>query len=181
MRALGCGVGAWEGCARTAPTLGQTPNRVAMRLLVLNGPNLNRLGLREPHVYGAGSLGDLEANLRAAFPGVELSFAQSNHEGEMIDRLHGAATDGLDGVVMNPGGYAHTSVALRDAVASIAPLPVVEVHVTNVHAREGFRHTLLSASACVGVISGLGRAGYALAVRFLLDRPTDAAPGGGAA
>ena len=153
-----------------------------MRLLILNGPNLNRLGLREPHVYGAGSLGDLEADLRAAFPDIDLSFSQSNHEGAMIDRLHAASDAGLDGVVMNPGGLAHTSVALRDAVAAIAPLPVVEVHVTNVHAREGFRHTLLSAGACVGVISGLGRAGYALAVRFLLDRlALDPAPGGGAA
>ena len=152
-----------------------------MRLLVLNGPNLNRLGLREPHIYGAGSLGDLEEDLRAAFPDVDLTFAQSNHEGEMVDRLHAAADAGLDGVVMNPGGLAHTSVALRDAVASIAPLPVVEVHVTNVHAREGFRHTLLSAGACVGVISGLGRAGYALAVRILLDRPAARVAGGGAA
>ncbi len=152
-----------------------------MRLLVLNGPNLNRLGLREPHVYGAGSLDDLEAGLRAAFPDVAFAFAQTNHEGEMIDRLHAAATDGTDGVAMNPGGLAHTSVALRDAVASIAPLPVVEVHVTNVHAREPFRHTLLSAGACVGVISGLGRAGYALAVRFLLDRQSDPQTGGGTA
>ena len=155
-----------------------------MRLLVLNGPNLNRLGLREPHVYGAGSLGDLEEGLRAAFPSVDLAFVQSNHEGALVDALHAAAGDGTAGVVMNPGGLAHTSVALRDAVASIAPLPVVEVHVTNVHAREGFRHTLLTAGACVGVISGLGRDGYALAVRFLLGRSGEASAretGGGAA
>lgn len=133
----------------------------------MNGPNLNLLGTREPAVYGAGTLGDLEADLRAASPGVDLSFFQSNHEGALVDRLHAAREDGTTGVVFNPGALSHTSIALRDAIAAIAPLAVVEVHLTNVHAREPFRHTLLTAGACAGSISGLGRAGYALAVRYL--------------
>ena len=141
-----------------------------MRLLVLNGPNLNLLGTREPEVYGAGSLADLEADLRTAFPDVAFAFVQSNHEGALLDALHAARTDGTVGVAMNLGAYSHTSVALRDAVAAIAPVPVVEVHLSNVHAREAFRHTLLTAQTCVGIVSGLGRFGYHAAVRFLLDR-----------
>ena len=142
------------------------------RILVLNGPNLNLIGLREPEVYGHGTLAELEAGLRAAFPEVAFSFVQSNHEGALIDALHAARTDGTVGVVMNAGAFSHTSIALRDAVAAIAPVPVVEVHITNVHAREAFRHTLLTAGACVGSIAGLGRTGYHLAVRFLLERAT---------
>ncbi|HYE56896.1 MAG TPA: type II 3-dehydroquinate dehydratase [Rhodothermales bacterium] len=144
--------------------------RHTSRILVLNGPNLNLLGQREPAVYGTGTLTDLEAELRAAFPEVDFVFAQSNHEGALIDRMHEARTDGTLGVVMNPGGFSHTSVALRDAVASIAPVPVVEVHLSNVHAREPFRHRLITAGACVGSIAGLGRAGYHLAVRYLVER-----------
>ena len=140
-----------------------------MNLLVLNGPNLNLLGTREPETYGAGTLADLEADLEAAFPDVRLAFFQSNHEGALIDRLHEAHRDGVEGVVFNPGGYTHTSVALRDAVAAIAP-PVVEVHLSNVHAREGFRHRSLVAGACAGQISGLGPLGYHLAVRYFLSR-----------
>ena len=136
-----------------------------LSLLVLNGPNLNLLGTREPEVYGAGTLSDLEADLRSAFPDVDLAFFQSNHEGALIDRLHAAHADALDGVVFNPGGFTHTSVALRDAVAGIA-VPVVEVHLSNVHAREPFRRTSLLASVCAGQISGLGRAGYRLAVTY---------------
>ena len=133
-------------------------------VLVLNGPNLNRLGAREPAVYGAATLGDLEADLRRQFPGLALRFAQHNAEGDLIDALHGAAGAETAGVVFNPGGYAHTSVALRDAVASI-PTPVVEVHISNVYAREPFRHTSLLSAVCAGVITGFGTAGYALAVR----------------
>ncbi|MEM1126300.1 MAG: type II 3-dehydroquinate dehydratase [Bacteroidota bacterium] len=139
-----------------------------MHLLILNGPNLNLLGTREPAVYGAGTLADLEAALRDAFPEHTLSFFQSNHEGVLIDRLHAAHAEGVDGVVFNPGAYTHTSVALRDAIAGTG-LHVVEVHLSNVHAREAFRHTSLLAPVCVGQISGLGRAGYHLAVRFFLD------------
>ena len=135
-------------------------------VLVLNGPNLNRLGTREPEVYGAATLADLEADLRRQFPELALRFAQHNAEGDLIDALHAADTPETAGVVFNPGGYAHTSVALRDAVASIAT-PVVEVHLSNVYARERFRHTSLVAGACAGVIVGLGTAGYALAVRHV--------------
>ena len=141
-----------------------------MHLLILNGPNLNLLGTREPGTYGAGTLADLEAGLKAAFPDVGLAFFQSNHEGTLIDRLHQAHHDGLDGVAFNPGGYTHTSVALRDAVAAIR-VPVIEVHLSNVHAREDFRHRSHIAGACVGQISGLGHAGYHLAVRYFLGQP----------
>ncbi|MEM1094324.1 MAG: type II 3-dehydroquinate dehydratase [Bacteroidota bacterium] len=140
-----------------------------MKLLVLNGPNLNLLGTREPDTYGSTTLADLEANLRAAFPGLDLAFAQSNHEGALIDHIHVAATNGTAGIVFNPGGYTHTSVALRDAIASVA-VPVVEVHISNVHAREAFRHTSMLAPVCVGQIAGLGIAGYALAIRHFADR-----------
>ena len=139
-----------------------------MRLLILNGPNLNLLGRREPEVYGATSLADVEAGLRAAFPDLTLDFAQHNGEGALIDALHAAEADGLDGVVFNPGGYAHTSVALRDAVAAIA-VPVVEVHVSNVHAREAFRHRLLIAPAAAGLVAGFGVAGYRLAVQHFVN------------
>lgn len=141
-----------------------------MRLLVLNGPNLNLLGTREPEVYGAGTLDDLEEALVEAFPEISFRFVQSNHEGVLIDALHAVREDGTDGVVMNPGGLSHTSVALRDAVSAIAPVPVVEVHVSNVHARDGFRHTLLSGGACVGIVSGLGRYGYHAAVRYFVEQ-----------
>lgn len=140
-----------------------------MNLLVLNGPNLNLLGTREPDVYGAGTLADLETDLRHAFPDVAFEFAQSNHEGDLVDRLHAAHAEGADGVVFNPGGYTHTSVALRDAVTAIDP-PVVEVHLSNIHAREAFRHTSRIAPACAGQITGLGRDGYHLAVQYLVGR-----------
>ena len=133
-------------------------------VLVLNGPNLNRLGVREPEVYGAATLADLEADLRRKFPELALRFAQHNAEGDLIDALHSADTVETAGVVFNPGGYAHTSVALRDAVASIST-PVAEVHISNVFAREPFRHTSLLSAVCAGVITGFGTAGYALAVR----------------
>lgn len=139
------------------------------RVLVLNGPNLNRLGLREPEVYGTETLADVEAGLRDEFPGLALRFAQHNGEGALIDAVHAAGADGTAGVVLNPGGYAHTSVALRDAVASVA-VPVVEVHVSNVYAREPFRHTSLLSAVCAGVVTGFGTAGYGLAVRYLAER-----------
>lgn len=136
-------------------------------LLILNGPNLNLLGRREPEVYGHATLADLEAGLRLAFPDVSLEFFQSNHEGELVERLHRAAEEGVDGVVFNPGAYTHTSIALRDAVSG-TQLSVVEVHLSNVHARESFRRDSLLAPVCIGQISGLGMAGYHLAVRYFL-------------
>ncbi len=138
-----------------------------MKLLVLNGPNLNLLGSRETDIYGTGTLADLEASLRSEFADVDFAFEQSGHEGSLIDALHEAASRRFDGIVFNPAGYSHTSVALRDAVAAI-DVPVVEVHISNVYARERFRHVSRTAAAAVGVISGLGMAGYALAVRYLL-------------
>lgn len=136
--------------------------------LVLNGPNLNLLGTRDRDTYGAETLREIEADLADAFASVDFSFAQANGEGTLIDRLHMAHEQDMDGVVFNPGGYTHTSVALRDAVAAIAP-PTVEVHLSNVHAREDFRRTSRIAPACVGQISGLGPTGYRLAVRYLLN------------
>ena len=141
-----------------------------MRLLILNGPNLNLLGSRETDVYGLASLADLEQDLRTTFPDVDFHFAQDNNEGALVDALQQADVDDLDGVVFNPGGYGHTSVALRDAIAAIAT-PVVEVHISYVHAREDFRQLLILSPVCKGVISGLGLRGYHLAVQsFIKDR-----------
>ena len=140
-----------------------------MNLLILNGPNLNLLGTREPETYGHDTLGDLEAALRAAFPRVTFDFFQNNHEGALIERLHQAHHRAVDGIVFNPGGFTHTSVALRDAVAAIDP-PVIEVHLSNLHAREDFRRRSLLAPVCAGQISGLGMAGYHLAVQYFVDR-----------
>ena len=144
------------------------PALLPLQLLVLNGPNLDRLGRREPEINGRQTLAEIEAGLASAFPDVAFRFRQSAHEGALVEALHAAEDDGLDGVVMNAASYSHTSLALRDAVAAIL-LPVVEVHLSNVHAREPFRHTLLTAGACRGVISGLGPQGYALAVRYLVE------------
>lgn len=143
-----------------------------MTFLILNGPNLNLLGTREPDTYGTATLDDIEDDVAAAFPDIDFSFDQDNGEGALIDRLHAAHRNGVDGIAFNPGGYTHTSVALRDAVAGIDP-PVVEVHLSNVHAREDFRRTSRIAPACVGQISGFGATGYHLAVRALLDQAAD--------
>ncbi len=139
-----------------------------MNLLILNGPNLNLLGTREPETYGHATLADLETNLRAVFANVTFDFFQNNHEGALIERLHQAHHHAIDGIVFNPGGFTHTSVALRDAIAAIDP-PVVEVHLSNVQAREDFRRHSLLAPVCVGQISGLGPASYHLAVRYFVD------------
>lgn len=139
------------------------------RIWVLNGPNLNRLGHREPEIYGRATLEDVERMLEKQFPETPFHFFQSNHEGELIDTLHEAQTAEAAGVVFNPGSFAHTSIALRDAVASIS-VPVVEVHISNVYAREDFRRTLVIAPTGDGVITGLGIQGYALAVEALLRR-----------
>lgn len=137
-----------------------------MALHIVNGPNLNLLGQREPEKYGHTSFEGYLDTLRATFPGVDLAYFQSNVEGALIDHLHEVGFSS-DGVILNAGGYTHTSVALRDAVAAI-PAPVVEVHITNVHAREEFRHTSLLSPVCKGVICGLGLEGYAAAIRALM-------------
>jgi len=139
-----------------------------MRILVLNGPNLNLLGRREPDTYGSATLTDLERQLRERFPAHTIEFRQSNVEGELIDRLH-EANGAADGVIFNPGGYTHSSIALRDAVAAI-DAPVVEVHISNTAARESFRHVSLIAPVCAGQITGFGLDGYRLAVLALEAR-----------
>ena len=138
-------------------------------ILILNGPNLNLLGKREPEVYGADTLADINLWLveKANELGVTLKCLQSNHEGDLIDYIQ-QAVEWADGIVLNPGGYTHTSVALRDAVAAI-PLPVVEVHLSNVYARESFRHTSLLSPVCVGKITGFGKMSYLLGLLALLD------------
>ena len=140
-----------------------------MQILVLNGPNLNLLGTREPDTYGTQTLSDLESLVRTRFKDVDFQFAQSNHEGELIDYLHGAR--GYDGFVFNAAAYTHTSVALRDAIAAI-DVPTIEVHLSNVHAREAFRHHSMLAPVCRGVISGLGMTGYLLAIEALIQPST---------
>jgi 3-dehydroquinate dehydratase II len=138
------------------------------RILIINGPNLNLLGTREPALYGGRSMEDYGPEVQAAFPGVELQVRQSNVEGELITWVQEAARD-CDGIVINAGGYSHTSVALRDAVAAIS-IPVIEVHVSNLLAREPFRHVSLVGAVCAGSIMGLGLDGYRLAVDHLLRR-----------
>lgn len=138
------------------------------KILILNGPNINLTGLRETAVYGARSYDDLVQLCReeAKALGAEVRCFQSNHEGALIDALQQAYFDGFDGAVFNPGGYTHTSVALHDAIASV-PMPVIECHMSNIHARESFRHVSLTAPACRGQVAGFGFYGYVMAMRAL--------------
>lgn len=138
-------------------------------ILIVNGPNLNMLGMREPHIYGALTLDDIEASCqeRAEQLGLRLDFRQSNHEGEMIGWIQ-EARSAHDGIVINAGGYTHTSVAIRDALAS-TDLPIIEVHLSNVYAREAFRHHSYISGVARGVICGLGRHGYLLAMDALAE------------
>ena len=144
------------------------------RYLVIHGPNLNLLGTREPEVYGRLTLGEIDARLQAwaAGVGIELCTAQYNAEGEIIDALH-AARDWASGVVLNPGAYTHYSYAIRDAVAAVG-LPAIEVHLSNVHAREAFRHHSVIAPVCRGQIVGLGWRGYLLALQALVEAEEEA-------
>ena len=139
-----------------------------MKLLVLNGPNLNLQGRRDRSVYGAETFEEFIPRLRTQYPSVEIDYAQSNIEGELIDTLHKA--DGVyDGVLFNAGGYTHTSVALRDAIDAVA-VPVIEIHISNVSAREEFRHTSLIGATCIGTIAGFGLDSYRLGIEALLSR-----------
>lgn len=140
-----------------------------MKIMVINGPNLNMLGIREPEVYGGQSYGDLEQYIEgyAKEKGCEVVVLQSNGEGEIIDFIHHALGN-YDGIIINPGAYTHYSYAILDALASVN-LPAVEVHISNIHKREEFRHKSVTAPACVGQICGLGFRGYALAMDYLLE------------
>jgi 3-dehydroquinate dehydratase-2 len=146
-----------------------------MSILVLNGPNLNLLGTREPQIYGHDTLPQIMAELTqiAADVGIKLESLQSNHEGVLIDRIQAVRTDGTDFIIINPGGLTHTSVALRDALAGVA-LPFIEVHISNVHKREAFRHHSFLSEIAAGVIVGLGVNGYRLALAHVLSLRTTA-------
>lgn len=142
-----------------------------MRILVLHGPNLNLLGSREPEIYGYRTLADIDRSLveLAAELGVTLQSFQSNHEGALIDRIHAAPREGVAGLLINPGAFTHTSIALRDAIAGVG-LPTVEVHLSNVHARESFRRRSHIAPVAVAQVAGFGADSYALALRGLAAR-----------
>ena len=137
-------------------------------IFVLNGPNLNMLGKREPGIYGGKTLADIEADCKAAGAelGLTIDFRQSNHEGDLVSWLHEAGEKSV-GVAINAGAYTHTSIALHDAIKAVSPLPVIEVHISNVHAREEFRHKSVIAPACKGVICGFGPHSYILALDAL--------------
>lgn len=135
------------------------------QILIINGPNLNLLGTRQPQIYGEITFDEVLADLRNKFPNTKIDYLQSNHEGEIIDALQQSSHDGI---VFNAGGYTHTSVAIRDAI-SAAEVPVVEVHISNISARESFRHESLLSPVCQGVIFGFGVKGYELAVGYFVD------------
>ena len=137
-----------------------------MKILILNGPNLNRLGRREPSIYGSESMESCLARLRSLYPDDTIDYAQSNVEGVLIDRLQQADDEGTAGIVLNAGAYTHTSIALLDAIRSLS-CPVIEVHLSNVHQREAFRHHSVISAACKGVICGFGMDSYRLAIEAL--------------
>jgi 3-dehydroquinate dehydratase II len=142
---------------------------MASTLLLINGPNLNLLGTREPHVYGVSTLTDVElaAKQQAIDAQVQLTCFQSNHEGALIDRIHAARLEGVDAIIINPGGLTHTSIALRDALAGVA-IPFIEVHISNVHQREEFRHHSYLSAIATAVLGGFGVSGYSVAIDFAI-------------
>jgi 3-dehydroquinate dehydratase-2 len=137
-----------------------------MKIQIINGPNINLLGKREPGIYGSESFNDYLLKLKQLYPQVEIAYYQSNHEGDLIDKLHEVGFD-YDGIILNAGAYTHTSIALQDAIRAIKA-PVIEVHISNVHAREEFRHKSMISCACKGVILGFGLNSYRLAMEALL-------------
>lgn len=139
-----------------------------MKILIINGPNLNLLGIREKSVYGQENFDDFFGKLKIRFPNVQLEYFQSNVEGEIINKLHQTGFS-YDAIIINAGGYTHTSVAITDAIAAITT-PVLEVHISNIYSREDFRHKSLLSKNCVGIISGLGLDGYTMAVNYFLEK-----------
>jgi len=139
-----------------------------MKIQIINGPNLNLLGKREPETYGKQSFEEYFEKLKARFPDVELHYFQSNVEGELINKLHEVGFS-YDGIILNAGAYTHTSVAIHDAIAGIKT-PVIEVHISNVYAREEFRHKSLITSKCIGLITGFGMDGYAMGIQHLFNK-----------
>ena len=140
-----------------------------MKLLIINGPNLNLLGVREKSIYGSESFENYLEKLKTRYPDVTLTYFQSNIEGELINKLHQEGFS-ADGIILNAGGYTHTSIALADAISAITS-PVMEVHISNIYARESFRHHSYLSSRCKGVICGLGMEGYRLAIEYFLNQP----------
>ena len=143
-----------------------------MKIMVINGPNLNMLGIREKNIYGTFTYEDLCKYIET-YPNykekdIDFTFLQTNHEGEIVDYIHKAYTEKYDGIVLNAGGYTHTSVAIHDAIKAVS-IPTVEVHISNIHAREEFRKVCMTSPACVGQITGLGKLGYVLAVVYLTE------------
>ena len=137
-----------------------------MKIQIINGPNINLLGKREPSIYGAVSFEDYLADLKRAYHNIEIEYYQSNVEGEMINKIHEVGFD-YDGIVLNAGAYTHTSIALQDAIRAVTA-PVIEVHISNVHARESFRHVSMISAACRGVILGFGLDSYRLAIESFM-------------
>lgn len=152
-----------QGCTFDKP-LSYCP----LKLQLINGPNLNLLGKREPEVYGNESFDSFLPKLQAQFPQVQLSYFQSNVEGELINKIQEVGFE-VDGIILNAGGYTHTSVAISDAIAAV-PAPTLEVHISNLYKREEFRHKSILSKSCVGMISGLGLQGYALAIQYFLSK-----------
>jgi len=144
-----------------------------MNILVINGPNLNLLGARQPEIYGSQTLKDIENDLTKTFPQVRFTFFQSNHEGAIIDRLQSAQPEKNDGVVLNAAAYTHYSYAIRDAIAALT-IPVIEVHISNIHLREEFRKNSVMAPVCKAQISGFGADGYRMAVETLIQHSSSA-------